>query len=95
MPTKKITIMWRRLQRSPSHPVISDPAPNAMKPGGRVRQQFRIGHAERRPHHDDGGGEDQHRIMVDEMGGVDETDHPGRAVHGANPHVESCFCDRL
>ena len=33
MPTKKITIMWRRLQRSPSQPVSSEPAPNAMKPG--------------------------------------------------------------
>ena len=49
---------------------------------GGVRQQFGIGHAERRPHHDDGGGEDQHRIMVDEVGGVDEADHPGGAVHG-------------
>ncbi len=33
MPTKKITIMCRRLQRSPSQPVISEPAPNATKPG--------------------------------------------------------------
>ena len=33
MPTKKITIMWRRLQRSPSHPVNSEPAPKATKPG--------------------------------------------------------------
>ena len=33
MPTKKITIMWRRLQRSPSQPVISEPAPKATKPG--------------------------------------------------------------
>ena len=33
MPMKKITIMWRRLQRSPSQPVASEPAPNAMKPG--------------------------------------------------------------
>ena len=53
---------------------------------GGVRQQLGIGHAERRPHHDDGGGEDQHRIMVDEVRGVDEADHPGRAVH----EIESC-----
>ena len=33
MPMKKITIMCRRLQRSPSQPVISEPAPNATKPG--------------------------------------------------------------
>ena len=33
MPAKKITIMWRRLQRSPSQPVISEPAPKATKPG--------------------------------------------------------------
>ncbi len=33
MPIKKITIMWRRLQRSPSQPVNSEPAPNATKPG--------------------------------------------------------------
>src|SRR5947199_6660301 len=31
MPTKKITIMCRRLQRSPSQPVISEPAPNATR----------------------------------------------------------------
>src|SRR4029077_6231472 len=50
-----------------------------------VRQQLRIGHAERRPHDDDGGGEDQHRIMVDEMGSVDEANNPGRAVHEPIP----------
>ncbi|MGY4451306.1 hypothetical protein ACVWZR_005966 [Bradyrhizobium sp. i1.3.1] len=33
MPTKKISIMWRRLQRSPSQPVSSEPAPKATKPG--------------------------------------------------------------
>ncbi|MEY9619667.1 hypothetical protein ABH982_003124 [Bradyrhizobium ottawaense] len=47
----------------------------------RVRQQLRIGHAERRPHDDHGGGKDQHRIMVDEMACVDETDDPAGAVH--------------
>ena len=33
MPRKKISIMWRRLQRSPSQPVTSEPAPKATKPG--------------------------------------------------------------
>ena len=61
---------------------------------GGVRQQFRIGHAERRPHDDDGGGEDQHRIMVDEMGGVDERDHPAGAVHGRFPNP-AIFRNRL
>ncbi|MGY3368539.1 hypothetical protein ACVWZL_005664 [Bradyrhizobium sp. GM2.4] len=50
----------------------------------RVRQEFRIGHAERRSHDDHRGGENQHRVMVDEMARVDETDHPAGAVHG-NP----------
>ena len=34
-----------------------------------------------RPIADDGGGENQHRVMVDKVGGVDKADHPGRAVH--------------
>ena len=32
MPTKKIAIMLRQLQRSPSQPAGNEPAPNAMKP---------------------------------------------------------------
>ena len=50
-----------------------------------IGKQLGIGHAERRSHHDDSGGENQHRIMVDEMGGVDEADHPAGAVHGLVP----------
>src|SRR4029077_1357946 len=31
------------------------------------------------------GGENQHRIMVDKMGRVNEADYPAGAVHGQNP----------
>src|SRR3954453_14876890 len=68
-------------------PAIAKPAgqqracPKRDESTRRVRQQLGIGHAERRSHHDDGGGKNQHRIMVDEVCGVDEADPPCGGVH--------------
>jgi hypothetical protein len=62
----------------PAAPAVAEPAgdqragPEGDEARGGVRQQFRIGHAERRTHDDDGGRENEHRVMVDEMGRVNE-----------------------
>ncbi|MET4771091.1 hypothetical protein ABIA28_003305 [Bradyrhizobium elkanii] len=63
---------------------------------GRIGQQFRIGHAERRAHDDDGGGENQHRVVIDEMGRVDEGDHPaGTVAWTVHRHVSHAILQLL
>jgi hypothetical protein len=75
------------------------PAPPVAKPAGRQRprakgdearrgigQQLRIGHAHGRPHHDHRGGEDQHRVVIDEMADIDVGDDPGGDVHESILH---------
>src|SRR5258708_11991299 len=56
------------------------------KARGRIGQQLRIGHSECGPHDDDGRGEDQHRVMIDEVGGVDETNQDRKSTRLNSSH---------
>ena len=69
-------------------PAVAEPAAQERartegdKARRRIGQHLRIAKAERRRHQDHGRGENQHRVVVDEMREVDVGDDGLRAVHG-------------